>query len=325
MSYSKGKNKEIKFFPVSAASLSVGMTAQKLQSGFLLMKGILQSMQILRRESPDAVIGMGAYFSVPVSLSARLLHIPVFLHEQNVFPGKATRLLLRFAGKIFVSFDSTADYFKERQKVSVTGNPVRSLPARTNKKELLQPAGLNEARKTVLIFGGSHGAKKINDAVLAAQNFIASQNTFQVIHVTGEFDYARVKEASAHAKNYAVFPYLENIMEFMTVSDLVVCRAGATTCAELLALHKPSVLIPYPFAADQHQMKNARELEKQGAARILSDEQVSGETLKQIFQNLLSEHGETFRSMAAACCKMEKPEAAAVLAKEILSALGHSF
>lgn len=322
--YGKDKGEKIKFFPVAASPLSGVAPAQKIQSGFLLMKGILQSMQILRSERPDAVVGMGAYFSVPVALAARLLHVPVFLHEQNAIPGKATRLLSRFAEKIFVSFDSTADYFKERQKVSVTGNPVRSLPAGASKKDILQSAGLSEAQKTVLIFGGSHGAKKINDAVLAAQNCISSQSKFQVIHVTGEFDYARVKEASGHAKNYAAFPYLENIMEFMAVSDLVVCRAGATTCAELLTLGKPSILIPYPYATDQHQLENAEQFVKHGAGAILLDEHVTGELLKVLLEGLLLNEGARHK-MITACGKMAKPDAARALAKEILTALRHSF
>lgn len=308
-----------------AAPFSGGTAVKKIKNGILNVLGVAQSLRMLRNEKPDAVVGMGAYLSVPVALAASLLRIPVFLHEQNVVPGKATRLLSHFARNIYVSFDATADILENaRDKVKVTGNPVREMPASVNKNEILQFAGLSAGKKTVLVFGGSHGAKKINDAALEMLGFLSSQSEFQMVHVAGDFDYQRVlqiaEKNNASVKNYCVFPYLENILDYMMVSDFIVCRAGATTCAEVLSLEKPSVLIPYPYATGQHQLKNARELEKQGAAKVLLDEQVSGETLKKLIIEMLSDE-KTCRAMESACKRMAKPDAACLLAGEIAAAL----
>lgn len=316
--------KDVKFIPVSAAPLSGGTLMGKIKSGFKLTEGVMQSYRMLRSEKPGAVVGMGAYLSVPVVIAARLLHVPVFLHEQNVVPGKATRFLSRFARNVFVSFDATAEYLKDSGAgVRVTGNPVRAMPSAAHKKEVLGKSGLSAAKKTVLVFGGSHGAKKINDAVLEMREFLFPQDDFQMVHVTGAFDYERVLHVAGKngaRGNYSAFPYLENILDYMAACDVIVCRAGATSCAELLALAKPSVLIPYPHATDQHQMKNAMELEKEGAAKILPDEQVTGAALKELIVRMLSD-AECLQKMSEACRRMAKPDAAERLAGEILAGL----
>ncbi len=326
-----GKNKEqvlrhnrtMKFFSVSSAPLS-GTPFSLAKNAAVLCSGFVQAYLFLSREKPDAVAGMGAYSSVPVALAASVLKIPLFLHEQNAVPGKATLVLSRFAKKIFLSFESSLAYFHvKREKLLLTGNPVRSVSSSMKKSELLAQMGFSDRKKTVLVFGGSHGAKKINNAVADMLDFISSQEHFQVVHVSGLFDFERIKNISTHVKNlrnYHVFAYRENLLDYMAASDLVACRAGATTCAELLALGKPSVLIPYPYAANQHQLKNAEELVRDGAAVLLRDEQVSAESLKETICGILMEPSKLFQ-MAESCSKNAKPDAGSAIAEELLRGL----
>lgn len=316
-------NSALDFYSVPAAPLT-GTPLALVKNASVLCSGFFHARRMLSREKPRAVAGMGAYSSVPVALAASVLKIPVFLHEQNVVPGKATLFLSRFAEKIFLSFDSSLPYFEsQKEKISVCGNPVRTLPATAGKREIFPPLGFSENKKTVLVFGGSHGAKRLNDAVAGMLDFISSQDDFQLIHISGQFDFERVNTISTsikNLKNYHVFAYREDLLDYMAAGDLVVCRAGATTCAELLALGKPSVLVPYPHATNQHQLKNAEELERAGAAQILRDERVDAGSLQKLLLEILMDDVRLSR-MADACRKHAKPDAGVTMADDVLKSL----
>ena len=241
-----------------------------------LPRAIFSSGRILRELHPHLAVGLGGYASGPVLLAAYLLRIPTALVEPNSIPGLANRLLGRLARRIFIAFNRTRDYFPEK-RVRLTGNPLRPevIPG-------FSPAGAPvHDGFTLLVLGGSQGAKTINASVLAGMPELARAiPRFQVIHQTGSADRAGVelgyKEAGLAAM---VLDFIEDMGRVYAQADLVIARAGATTLAELTAWGKPSILVPYPFAADQHQRENSRALAEKGAALMFEDRELSGPVL----------------------------------------------
>ena len=281
--------------------------------------GIFRAFFLLRRMRPDVAVGLGGYASFAPLVAAVLLGIPSVLHEQNVIPGLANRVLARRAKKLAVSYRTTRRYFRNVPRVEVAGNPVRkkilSHPARDEAADKLS---LNPRLPTVLVFGGSRGAKKVNEAVIAAWPLLAREE-INLIHISGSRDHEWVEERLAearekdHALEYRLYPYFEEMELLYAVSDLVVSRAGATTIAELTALGLPAVLVPYPYAAAGHQLANARMLELGGGAKILPDAELTGASLANTILDLLFEE-ETLKRMARASRELGNRDAARRLA-----------
>ena len=268
-----------------------------LQSLFLLPKAIWQSMKILRDRSAQLVIGTGGYFSPPVVFAAALLGIRRIIMEPNAIPGLANRVLGPIADRVFLAFESAGSYFNE-SKVRIVGTPVR--------EEFFQeiPSVHSTAKKTLLVFGGSQGAKAINTAVVdALRTSSVLRHACTVIHQTGEPDHDRVSQAyEAEGIEAQVVPFLFDMPHVLKSADLVVSRSGAGTLAELAVCGKASILIPFPFATHGHQEKNARALESTGAALVILESALTGERLaheiEMLFNNpdRLREMGE--RSLA---------------------------
>jgi UDP-N-acetylglucosamine--N-acetylmuramyl-(pentapeptide) pyrophosphoryl-undecaprenol N-acetylglucosamine transferase len=237
----------------------------------MLPKGVLQSLRLLRAERPAAVIGVGGYASGPVALAAWLLRIPLLIVEPNSHAGLANRVLGRFAKKIFVCFPGRdrQGFFPEGKKI-LTGPLVRKGMDAGDRDAALAAVGLETGRFTVLVMGGSGGAHAINMAMKEAAADLAGLRGLQVLHQTGEKDASDVAEAyRAAGIQAAVVPYIHDMAGAYALADMVVCRAGATTVAELAVCGKRAVLIPYPFAADNHQEHNARSLAERGDAEVI--------------------------------------------------------
>jgi len=236
--------------------------------------GLFQSFGIIKAFRPDLVLGVGGYSAGPLCLASRLKGIPTAIHEQNSFPGLTNRLLCRIAHRVFISFEESREHFPERDLI-LTGNPVR--------RELL--SGASQVKKnsgfTVLVTGGSQGARAVNKAFTAALGILKEKGRHPgVIHQTGEIDYERVAEAYRKEKFEGdVRPFIEDMAEAYGRSDMVIGRAGATTVSELAALGKPAILIPYPYAANNHQETNAGMLVRAGGAEMLLEEHLTGEVL----------------------------------------------
>ena len=235
---------------------------------------------ILREFRPQAVLGVGGYASFPVLAAARLLGIPFVIQEQNAWPGLTNRTLGRFAGRVALGFRE-AERFFDSKKTVFTGNPVRSTLYHVERRKALAEFGLEDGRTTVLVFGGSGGAHTINKGVTDALSGMSGMDDrLQFIHQTGGQDLAFVEKAYAGSGFRAtVHPYIYNMAGAYACADIVVCRSGALTLAELTALGKPALLIPYPFAANNHQEHNARALESAGAARVIMDSEADGQRL----------------------------------------------
>ena len=279
----------------------------------------LDAWRILSRRRPDLVIGVGGYSSGPVVLAAAARRIPTMLLEQNAAPGFTNRLLARVVRSAAVTFDPTLAFFRGRGFVA--GNPVRP--------EFLVPgAATGEAGgagragpSRVLIFGGSQGAHAINMAMVAAAPRLAAAGV-AITHQTGERDRAVVRDAYEQAGLAArVEPFLYEMHREMKAADVVVCRAGATTIAELTAAGKAAVLIPLPTAADDHQRLNAEVLARAGAADLLEQKALTGETLAARILALAGDAGRRGQ-MAAAARSFARPDAARVIVDRALELIG---
>jgi len=246
-----------------------------------LPKGIFQSSRIVGKFKPDITLGLGSYSAGPVILAARLRGVRVVLHEQNFLPGITNRILARFADRIYVSFEATGARF-DPQKVYLTGNPVRSDILEIFDPQNTRKADENAARRpfTVLIIGGSQGAHSINMAMTAALEHLANKDEIYFVHQTGSTDEKVVDDAyRRHGIKSTVKSFFDHMAQLYRDADLVICRAGATTVAEITAIGKAAIFIPFPFAADNHQVLNADTLSNVGAADRILEKELSGKTL----------------------------------------------
>lgn len=233
-------------------------------------RGIAQSASILRRVKPDLVVATGGYVCFPVVLAARMLRIRVALLEPNAHPGLTNRLLAPFVDEVWGAFERADTRFAG--KYVHTGIPVRAnlraLPAR---EDALTRLGLSTQRRTLLAMGGSQGARSINDALASLVKTDGLPAGWQLIHVTGEKEYDRIRTQIGDEREHAVRPYLHDLSDAYAAADLVLARSGASTLGELTALGKPAVLVPYPYAADDHQTRNAEAFADGGAAVVVPD------------------------------------------------------
>jgi UDP-N-acetylglucosamine--N-acetylmuramyl-(pentapeptide) pyrophosphoryl-undecaprenol N-acetylglucosamine transferase len=297
-----------------------GKSLSALVRGLLLLPlSALDAWQVLSRRHPDVVVGVGGYSSGPVLLLAALRGIPTLLMEQNTAPGFTNRRLARWVRAAAVSYDETLEYFPGTGFVS--GNPVRRefLPA----AEATGEAASTEGPVRVLIMGGSQGARAINDALVAAVPGAQARGAaLAITHQTGERDLGRVREGYARAGVTATVEAFFHDMDVrMRFADLVVARAGASTLAELTVLGRPSVLVPLPTAADDHQRKNARVLAAAGASEVVEEAELSGERLAQVLAALASDGARRAR-MAASARALGKPDAAARVVERIVALAG---
>jgi UDP-N-acetylglucosamine--N-acetylmuramyl-(pentapeptide) pyrophosphoryl-undecaprenol N-acetylglucosamine transferase len=256
----------------SAGLKNVGI-AGKLKGLSILPKSFIEARQIIRQFRPHVVVGAGGYVSGPVLLMAAIMGVPTLVMDSNALPGFTNRQLARFVDRAALTFEESLKFFGK--KGVVTGNPVR--------REFFEvPRKLRSDLFHVLIFGGSQGARAINNAMAdSLVNLSEFESKLSITHQTGEADLERIKSAYSGSKfsNADVRPFISDMFTEFAKADLVICRAGATTCAELSAAGKASIMVPLPTAADDHQRKNAEALERAGAAKMVVQSELSGETL----------------------------------------------
>jgi UDP-N-acetylglucosamine--N-acetylmuramyl-(pentapeptide) pyrophosphoryl-undecaprenol N-acetylglucosamine transferase len=291
--------------------------ADRTRGGLLLPLSLIDAWRIVSRRRPQLVIGVGGYSSGPVVLVAALRGVPTMLLEQNAVPGLTNRLLARVVGAAAVTFDSTRGFFGS--KAFVSGNPVR--PEFFATVGPSQESGVDEHASItrVLVFGGSQGAHAINVAMVeAAKELAAGGAALQLTHQTGERDVEMVRTGYREAGIQAdVEPFLYDMGSRLRRADLIVCRAGATTLAEITAAGKAAILIPLPTATDDHQRKNAEALGAAGAAEVLVQSDMTGHVLAQRIQALAADRQRRTR-MAGAARALAKPDAARVIVDRAL-------
>ncbi|CAN5481275.1 undecaprenyldiphospho-muramoylpentapeptide beta-N-acetylglucosaminyltransferase [soil metagenome] len=288
----------------SAGLKSVGF-AGKIKGLIILPKSFLEARRLIKEFQPDVVVGAGGYVTGSVLLTASLMRIPTLVMDSNALPGFTNRRLAPFVTKAALSFEEAVKFFGK--KGVVTGNPVR--------REFfdIQPKARGE-KINLLIFGGSQGARAINTAMVdALRNLQNYKDKLQITHQTGELDFETVRRSYAENdwQTADIRRYISDMVSQFAETDLIICRAGATTCAEVAAAGKAALMIPLPTAADDHQRKNAEALVNQGAARMILQKDLSRESLAKEIIDLI-ESPEKITAMEKAAKKLAKADAAEV-------------
>jgi len=294
------------------------LTLRNLSFPFKLAASMLKAVMIVRKFRPDVAVGVGGYASGPVLKIANTFGIPTVLQEQNSFAGVTNRILASKANAVCVAYDGLERFFP-KDKIIFTGNPVRKdiLDKKINAEQAKQSLGLNQNKKTVLIFGGSLGARTINEAVLANADALLGMKDVNIIWQVGKIYFDEYKNCRLSGqKDIKIIPFIEDMDMAYSAADIVVCRAGALTISELAILGKAAVLIPSPNVAEDHQTVNAMSLVNKGAAVLVSDVEAKEKLVTEI-ESLLSD--EVRKSGLESNIKyFARPEAAKQIAAEIL-------
>ncbi|MBI4378486.1 MAG: undecaprenyldiphospho-muramoylpentapeptide beta-N-acetylglucosaminyltransferase [Nitrospinae bacterium] len=263
---------------------------KKIRSISKIPAGIFHAMRILNNFNPDIVIGVGGYVSGPVGIASVVLGYFTAIQEQNLVPGVTNRILGRFADIIFTSFEESGKFFNGR-RVYCTGNPVRQEIAEISRPTIVASpkSQISNFKFTLLVFGGSQGAHRINLAMVEGLKFLAEiRDSLFIVHQTGERDFGLVQSAYAERGFHGeVSPFINDMADAYRRADLVICRAGATTLSELTSCGKASVLIPFPFAVNNHQTMNAMMLKEHGASEVIIEKNLNGEILADTILSLI--------------------------------------
>lgn len=309
-----------KFTTIWISGISRKLDIKNLLVPLKLLVSLIQSFVTIIKFKPSVVIGTGGYVCAPVLIVASLLNIKTVIHESNSYPGLVTRLLSGKVDKVFTAFDVTKQWLKDVSKVEEVGNPTRKALVGVSKKTGLEFFGLAEFKKTLLIIGGSLGSTSINNAILNSLEVFLKSN-LQIIWQTGEKDFERIKiEVERIVPELRKFlwygKFIEQMQYAYAAADLVICRAGATTIAEITLLGKPAILVPYPYATSDHQRINARTLQNAEAAIMIEDDQLIQEIEKTVL-NLIQDT-DRLKLMSEKSLKLSNPNAAEAIAKKIM-------
>ncbi len=281
-----------KKYTINIKGLKRNFSPSNIKTAFLTLEAIKKSKQIINEFSPDIIVGTGGYATYPVICAGHKMGVKTVLHESNVVPGKAIKLLQNKADIIFTNFSESIDYFRKKERVLHVGNPLRHGFNSYNKNDVKNALGIKE-KYVVLCYGGSLGAEKINmSAIGVIENFIKYQKDVRLILATGGREYHSVMQIIKHKgleklKNITIVDYIYDMPEKMAIADVVVSRAGAMTISELSASKKCSILIPSPNVANNHQYKNAQALEKSDAAVVITEDK--SYLLTEILKDLLND------------------------------------
>ncbi len=302
---------------------------------FIVGAGFAVGVAKLARRRPDAALGTGGFASLPPVIAAASLGVPVALQEQNSYPGLATRVLSRWADVVHTTFDETRTHLPHAKRIELSGNPIRAAlgdaardgsqaagsqsdragAARSKARDVF---GLSNDAPVIFLLGGSGGARSMSLAIADAAAELAAGGIEMIIQ-TGRDELSIVRESCRAAGAKAVVEsYFDNVADAYTACDLVISRAGATTLAETAAVARPAILVPYPYATEGHQMKNARAVEAAGAAVVIPDGELAGDSLARRIQELLRDRTRLER-MAHAARTLARPDAARRVAESVLA------
>lgn len=287
---------------------------------FIIVGALWQSARLLKRFRPDLVVGTGGYVSWPVLKMAATLGIITVLQEQNSYPGIATRSGAKKARRIYLGFEDAGKYLPKNANTVITGNPVRSEIGHGSKEKVFEQFQLDPNKKTILVLGGSQGARAINNAVIKSLEATHWNGDTQLLWQTGKRDYTDVNaKASKLHWDGALFPFANNMQDVYAAADIVIARAGALTLAEIIKCGLPSILIPFPFAAGDHQKKNAESLSSRKAAVVIEEKHLdSVDLIGEAISILNSPKNAELKNAAAKLTKSRKP-AVDIITEDIIS------
>jgi UDP-N-acetylglucosamine--N-acetylmuramyl-(pentapeptide) pyrophosphoryl-undecaprenol N-acetylglucosamine transferase len=282
---------------------------------FRVFVALLQSARLLWKKNPDVVIGTGGYVCGPVVAAAQMLGRRTLLQEQNSVPGATTRMLAPHADEVHIAFEGTGKYLRRRDNIHLTGNPTRESLGGVTKGEGARFFGLDAGKKTLFVFGGSRGAATINAAMAPLAGKLAGEG-IQILWQTGEEDFQPLRRAIGESwEGVKLYPFIERMECAYAVCDLAVCRAGATSLAELTRTGVPSILIPYPFAAADHQTENAKAIVGAGAGVLIPDADAA-RLLPAAVRGIIND-SERLKAMGKAARLLGRPGAAGALADAV--------
>jgi UDP-N-acetylglucosamine--N-acetylmuramyl-(pentapeptide) pyrophosphoryl-undecaprenol N-acetylglucosamine transferase len=312
-----------RFLPIWVAGFRRSLSPDALVAVLKLFVALVQSFLLIRREKPEVVVGTGGYVCGPPLFVASLRGIPTLIQEQNSYPGLTTRLLAPRMTEVHLSFERARRYLKRTHRVMVSGNPTRETIGMVDRATGAARMGVDPDRFTLLVVGGSRGARSINDALLTALPLLAGLGA-QLLWATGKDEYDRIRTA-VRARGETgfpvrLFPYIAEMEFAYGAVDLVVCRAGATTIAEITRAGLPSILIPYPFAAADHQTENARAMVEEGASVLIRDGELAERLVREL--RLLVVDRERLRAMSMHARTLAAPRATQVLADAVIRLAG---
>lgn len=287
---------ELKHIEVYGISREISINnAKKI---FKTIKGFGQAKKLIKQLNPDIVIGTGGYICGPICLAATKNKIPTILHESNAFPGVTVKMLSKKVNKILLGFEDAKKRLSKAKQLIVTGTPTKFTGIQLSELEIInkkKELGFNSELPLILVFGGSQGAKRINETII---NIIENKlnSTYQILWASGPKQYDIIKEELEdkkininNIKNVKILPYIYNMEEVMKVSDLLVCRSGAMTITEIAISKKPAIFIPLSTAAENHQEYNANVLVNRNAAKILHDNEINEKTLNDLINEMISD------------------------------------
>jgi len=302
---------------ISAKGFSRRVRLELLLLPFYLLKSLLESRTILKNYQPNIVVGTGGYVSLPLVLIASLMGKKTLIQEQNSFPGISTRILALFANRVCLSYHNSTSYFLMKKKLRILGNPIRKDIVSGKREEGLRKFDLKPDKKTVFIFGGSQGSRRINQAVKDGISHLEHAKDIQLLWQTGSKDFDEIRKfVKALNLTAIILPFIDDMSSAYAVSDLMVCRAGALTLAEVTACGKPSILIPYPFATADHQRYNAMSLKEKGAAEVILEKELKGKNLAVLILELLKDENR-LKEMSENAKNLAKPKATSQIVDEM--------
>lgn len=317
--------------PLKITNIARGHSLTAMLHNLDTVKNVLASERearaILKEFRPDAVIGTGGYVCYPVLAAAAKLHIPTVVHESNALPGLTTRMLEDKVDAILVGFEESRKHYKDPEKVSVTGTPVRGEFARCTRESARAELGLDPEEPLVVSVWGSLGSGHMNEILLRMLPKLQGQRRFRLIHSIGSRDYKQFqeqlqeRELDPAACNVDAREYIFDMPRVMAAADLILCRAGASTLAELTYMGKPVLIVPSPNVTDNHQEKNARVLERAGGAKVFLEGEFDEDSLLGEIDRLLGSPGE-LESMSRAMAALSVPEATDRIVENVLSLTG---
>lgn len=292
---------------------------KKMRAGIKTFFSVADSYKLVKGLSPDIVIGLGGYASFGPVFTGCLMSVPTVIMEQNSVPGLANKILGRIADAVCVTYHQSASFFP-RYRTFITGNPVRHRIGAGSRETAYKLFNLRKDKFTVLVFGGSSGARRINGALCEAFSHLTDlKEKIQFLHQTGRADYETVREAYRKwGFSGTVAGFINQMPEAYAAADIIVSRAGATTLAELTAVGKAAILIPYPYAAGDHQEQNALKLFEMGAAGLIAEHELSGEILAGRIRELHGNDGMRFE-MQRQCKSLGRVDAAQKVADIVMS------
>lgn len=282
---------------IEAYGLSKEISISNMKKIYATLKATGKARKIIQEFKPDVIVGAGGYICGPVVWAAKKEKVPVILHESNAFPGKAVKTLAKNAETVLISFEEARKRIPKAKNIVFTGTPVKIEKKEYNveeKKKILEKEKLKENMPIVLIFGGSQGAQKINEAIIGIIESKLNKK-YQIIWATGPKQFDIIKEVLLqknihinNIENTTILPYIYNMEEVMNVSDIIVARSGAMTITEISNLGKPSILIPLPNVSQDHQLYNAKVLENVGAAKIILNNELNKNNLNEEIQKIIN-------------------------------------